>query len=637
MSPDGGATFAFFFTFSLCGGAVSWCFSQPRPCRTRVGFLRTEEATGISRLREGVIFRRRRCRARSRLSYGCPPVAPGRRRCAAHLARGSSDRRARSLYPELVGPCGGLVTGDFSAASTPLSASGIAIEGCCHGELDAIYRTLARIEEKHNIKIDLLICCGDFQCVRDASDLQYLACPPKYRDLKDFPAYYQGEKEAYCLTVFVGGNHEAPSVLRELYYGGWVAPKIFYLGHAGVIKVGGLRIAGLSGIYKQQDYKKGYFERPPYDDNTMRSAYHVREFEISKLSVLSGRLDIVATHDWPEGIYEFGDKAELLRFKPFLEKDIQAHVLGNPHTMELLKKLKPSFWCAAHLHAQFAAVYVHPEPEGKATRFLALDKVLPCRRFLQILEVDPDLPAGYVQTLSPDLGRQSMDPQICYDRQWLAILRANQRRIPTHRSPHQSTTAIPPSAEDVAAVERNLENAGLKRTRLRSNGGLHLKVLSAAAVAPNSASADRPLQQEDALAPAAEPSTSAAPDEPRCGSPCAQRRSGGARGPGGASPSPRDHGAADEVGFAWPDWADARAPYRDLKRQRLFLLKLLGFDEADDKFGDAPPAPVEDIEIPVNWGTTASAQPKTTEELDICLDISDEEEEASDANCEVPA
>ena len=39
----------------------------------------------------------------------------------------------------------------------------IAVEGCCHGELDAIYSTLQRLEAQEQRKIDLLICCGDFQ------------------------------------------------------------------------------------------------------------------------------------------------------------------------------------------------------------------------------------------------------------------------------------------------------------------------------------------------------------------------------------------------------------------------------------------------------------------------------------------
>jgi hypothetical protein len=39
----------------------------------------------------------------------------------------------------------------------------VAVEGCCHGELDKIYAAMRHLEAKEGIKIDLLICCGDFQ------------------------------------------------------------------------------------------------------------------------------------------------------------------------------------------------------------------------------------------------------------------------------------------------------------------------------------------------------------------------------------------------------------------------------------------------------------------------------------------
>lgn len=39
----------------------------------------------------------------------------------------------------------------------------IAIEGCAHGELEKIYDTIAFLEQKDGVKVDLLICCGDFQ------------------------------------------------------------------------------------------------------------------------------------------------------------------------------------------------------------------------------------------------------------------------------------------------------------------------------------------------------------------------------------------------------------------------------------------------------------------------------------------
>ena len=81
----------------------------------------------------------------------------------------------------------------------------------------------------------------------------------------------------------VGGNHEAANHLWELYYGGWAAPNIYYLGHAGVVNFGGLRIAGLSGIWNAGHYMSGHYECPPYDNSTVRSAYHVRDLEVYRL------------------------------------------------------------------------------------------------------------------------------------------------------------------------------------------------------------------------------------------------------------------------------------------------------------------------------------------------------------------
>ena len=52
----------------------------------------------------------------------------------------------------------------------------IAVEGCYHGELDKIYAALAHLEKVENVKVDLLICCGDFQGVRNARDLKCMSC-----------------------------------------------------------------------------------------------------------------------------------------------------------------------------------------------------------------------------------------------------------------------------------------------------------------------------------------------------------------------------------------------------------------------------------------------------------------------------
>ena len=93
----------------------------------------------------------------------------------------------------------------------------VMIEGCCHGALDDIYAALREVERRRGVKVDLLICCGDFQGLRSEADFEALAVPAKYREMNSFVKYYRGEAEAPCLTVFVGGNHEASNQLGSLF------------------------------------------------------------------------------------------------------------------------------------------------------------------------------------------------------------------------------------------------------------------------------------------------------------------------------------------------------------------------------------------------------------------------------------
>lgn len=62
----------------------------------------------------------------------------------------------------------------------------VAIEGCAHGELEKIYDSIQYLENKENTKIDLLICCGDFQSTRNIADLRCMACPIKYQSICTF-------------------------------------------------------------------------------------------------------------------------------------------------------------------------------------------------------------------------------------------------------------------------------------------------------------------------------------------------------------------------------------------------------------------------------------------------------------------
>jgi lariat debranching enzyme len=302
----------------------------------------------------------------------------------------------------------------------------IAVEGCCHGELDKIYAAMKHLEEKEAIKIDLLICCGDFQAVRNLNDLECMSVPNKYKTLGTFHKYYSGEVVAPYPTLFIGGNHEASNYLWELYYGGFVAPNIYYTGHSGVINFGDLRIGGLSGIYKSHDFNKPHYERPPYRNNEVKSAYHVRRFDVEKLAQITENLDVFLSHDWPRNIAKNGNTNQLIKKKPFLASEIADQSLGSPPAEELLYKLKPAFWFSAHLHVKFAAVVEHsddgetkktessnePSKTKRTTKFLALDKCLPKRDFMQIIDF-------------PD---KKSEGGFWLDHEWLSILKANHDR-----------------------------------------------------------------------------------------------------------------------------------------------------------------------------------------------------------------
>ncbi|KAF8299284.1 hypothetical protein DL93DRAFT_2091209 [Clavulina sp. PMI_390] len=280
-----------------------------------------------------------------------------------------------------------------------------------------------------------------------------MAVPEKYRRLGEFHKYYTGASVAPILTIVIGGNHEASNYMWELYHGGWLAPNIYFLGFSGCVNVNGVRIAGASGIYNQAHYRWGYSERVPYHSGAVRSIYHVRHYDVTKLTQLSPP-DIIMSHDWPQGIEHHGDLQKLLKAKSFFASDIEKGELGSPPMMQLLRKLRPKRWFSAHLHVKFEATVSHsasqadgsalpvagtnpdeiaiddfdefddPAPAAEApppqtatdtevapagateTLFLALDKCVRGRQYLEIV----DVPTAYDPTTPQPEPSSSSDP-----------------------------------------------------------------------------------------------------------------------------------------------------------------------------------------------------------------------------------
>ena len=377
-----------------------------------------------------------------------------------------------------------------SSGAQSATTFNVGIQGCSHGELDSIYEALEIYRDQKlkeadpNSAIDVLLCCGDVQTLRNVDDYHALAVPQKYKAMGDFHQYYSGAKVAPILTIMIGGNHESSNYLQELYYGGWVAPNIYYLGAAGVVnlckwsadrtKILTLRIAGISGIYKSHDYKLGRFEAPPYNNSELRSVYHTRHFEVERLRAVSSSnyannpIDIMISHDWPRGIEQHGDVNKLIQQKPFFKQEIESNSLGSMANEALLQALKPRFWFAAHLHVKFEATVHHssshdrsgdvnkdknsnaapdaneatnfialesnegicPNPKetnmesltDQMTRFLSLDKCLPKRRHLHLLHVEPLSTRDVINSKEVVNGDHNKS-WLEYDPTWLAVHR----------------------------------------------------------------------------------------------------------------------------------------------------------------------------------------------------------------------
>ena len=85
--------------------------------------------------------------------------------------------------------------------------------------------------------------------------------------------------------------------------------------------------------------------------------YHIREYEIAKLSSLTTPVDFMLSHEWPTlatSHSSYRNNAgfqQLLKYKPYFKKEIQRGELGSPMLSCLLESVQPRvLWCSAHLH-----------------------------------------------------------------------------------------------------------------------------------------------------------------------------------------------------------------------------------------------------------------------------------------------
>lgn len=97
------------------------------------------------------------------------------------------------------------------------------------------------------------------------------------------------------------------------------------------------------------------------------SVYTAEASERTKLYLSTNKCFIII----PKSSYSF-----------LCREEIAKNVLGSQAGEVLLHELKPKYWFSAHLHCRFAATVKHNAEQS--TQFLALDKCLPRRKYLEV-------------------------------------------------------------------------------------------------------------------------------------------------------------------------------------------------------------------------------------------------------------
>jgi lariat debranching enzyme len=280
----------------------------------------------------------------------------------------------------------------------------IATIGCTHGNLDYLFNEVLAFEEETGKKIDLVIACGDVQTIRNETDIPFLSIKPKYKKglCGDFHKYFNKKKTVPKPMVFIGGNHEASSCLRENMLGGYLAENIYFLGYSGVLDITKgdfkLRILGTSGIFKFFDFNKEYSQI--LNGDTYKGEYHIKDVDFlkillfdfftktkkklvskelkyflgvklnepeteetsppNKLTLLSENIftkckksrtvSLCLTHDWPSLIFQGPQKNKILKDKKYFSDDIEKNFIGNKGGDIMITLMEPNIYFSGHYH-----------------------------------------------------------------------------------------------------------------------------------------------------------------------------------------------------------------------------------------------------------------------------------------------
>jgi lariat debranching enzyme len=289
------------------------------------------------------------------------------------------------------------------------------VVGDVHGRFELMVKALRKKEEEMDVRFSFILQVGDIECHRTETDLQTMAAPSVHRVMGDFHRFYSGELTLPWPVLFIGGNHECYGWLEEAENGDHLLPNFYYVGRRAAIVIGGIRIACLSGIYREETYCSG---RPPshlFPYKSNRDWIGFSERDVCDLLSLGGVarpqndphcIDILITHDWPARLTSsrevMGDKANTNR------------EFGNEPCRLLLERLKPRLHLCGHMHVPFRAVVTHSDqtqtqvcclskvPSEGSVSLFHLQSLQLANRIIREMKETPPIPTNDEKTVNEE-------------------------------------------------------------------------------------------------------------------------------------------------------------------------------------------------------------------------------------------
>ncbi len=240
--------------------------------------------------------------------------------------------------------------------------------GDVHGRMHRMVQLLQDWSRKAHRPLAFVLQVGDFEPHRHEADLATMAAPARYKQLGDFPAFHARRARFPWPVYFIGGNHEPYGFLDASPEGFELTPQCHYLGRVGAIESHGLRVAGLSGIYREEAFLR---TRPPVErlgTVSPKEFAHFHEQDVEQALALE-RADVLLVHEWPSGVVAPADEAAFEQQRRSMSYDM----VGNPYARLLVEALQPQLVLCGHMHKAYRGSIRHPS--GQLSTVCCLDHV----------------------------------------------------------------------------------------------------------------------------------------------------------------------------------------------------------------------------------------------------------------------